>query len=541
LTSSNETKTSVSLKWDKRNYGPGQYDPHYSDNCDIYDGNTKIGNSSTKSFDANNLSEEIHYFTVVSNSNIKLSSERSQTLLKLAAPTNLKANNTSWNDAITNGVKLSWTAAPVVTPYYDVYAKLKNGILSKNINRYYIRLTSSPISATEFNVQPYFVEPGLSIYDYDFFLLRDGVLLVNLYLPTPVSDKIDSTLKWSPIPIETTYEVYANNKINNTERLLNATPIRNTTEFTLTPSMISTDMLNSNSFSVKAVANYRKSLKSDAISLTFDVTSPDNPQGVTSQCTPSSTPSNVSPGSFIKNVKLGIINNTTSYNSKYYNDYKIQVTGLNRGTTKQLVVTVLAQDLNLNATMVAYIDYNKNGIFDDSEKITFGKLSLKNKTIPLKFVSDFFTVPFWALDANTTLRVIYQRTGSVNPESINPCAAFGIGEAEDYTIFIVNEGARTASPQVVSTIIKDETAKPIEVELIENDIKIFPNPVSGDILNIIGVQEKSVYSITNTLGQIVSEGFIENKSLSTAKLAQGNYFLTVTIGEERIVKQFIKN
>jgi hypothetical protein len=193
--------------------------------------------------------------------------------------------------------------------------------------------------------------------------------------------------------------------------------------------------------------------------------------------------------------------------------------------------------------MVAYIDYNKNGIFDDSEKITFGKLSLKNKTIqtPLKFVSDFFTVPFWALDANTTLRVIYQRTGSVNPESINPCAAFGIGEAEDYTIFIVNEGARTASPQVVSTIIKDETAKPIEVELIENDIKIFPNPVSGDILNIIGVQEKSVYSITNTLGQIVSEGFIENKSLSTAKLAQGNYFLTVTIGEERIVKQFIKN
>jgi Secretion system C-terminal sorting domain len=117
----------------------------------------------------------------------------------------------------------------------------------------------------------------------------------------------------------------------------------------------------------------------------------------------------------------------------------------------------------------------------------------------------------------------------------NPAGGLNLAVLTSITDFInINSG----NP-IIAKI--SNNIKIAEDNEILTEIQINPNPVSGDVLNITGIEEKSSYSITNTLGQVVGEGVIENKSLSTAKLAQGNYFLTVTKGDERIVKQFIKN
>ncbi|MFC0603351.1 immunoglobulin-like domain-containing protein [Winogradskyella pulchriflava] len=78
-------------------------------------------------------------------------------------------------------------------------------------------------------------------------------------------------------------------------------------------------------------------------------------------------------------------------------------------------------------------------------------------------------------------------------------------------------------------------------ELSEFDIRLYPNPVNGNILNVeIPSLETFNYKIVNILGKTVLSGTSEGK-INVSKLEGGMYFIEVNDGDEIITKKFIKN
>ncbi len=148
-----------------------------------------------------------------------------------------------------------------------------------------------------------------------------------------------------------------------------------------------------------------------------------------------------SPGNYhIQNVTLGSINNSTgALSSPYYYFYN-QSTSLRKGT--QHTISIKSSGyfwwiFPVSSTYVSvWIDYNQDGIFSSTEKIT-----------TLEFVYDethsfSFTVPQSAFNGTTRMRV----RSALDLSTIDPCNETGTnGETEDYLITIFENIVVTAS------------------------------------------------------------------------------------------------
>ncbi len=78
-------------------------------------------------------------------------------------------------------------------------------------------------------------------------------------------------------------------------------------------------------------------------------------------------------------------------------------------------------------------------------------------------------------------------------------------------------------------------------EVSELDIKLYPNPVKGDVINVeISNLEIFKYRIVDILGKTVSSGTSEGR-VNVSKLDAGMYFIEVNDGDEIMTKKFIKN
>lgn len=73
-----------------------------------------------------------------------------------------------------------------------------------------------------------------------------------------------------------------------------------------------------------------------------------------------------------------------------------------------------------------------------------------------------------------------------------------------------------------------------------SEIKIYPNPVKGDILNVTTNASKISYMITNMLGQKVAKGETTSKTVDVSQLSRGNYIINIKADEQVTTKQFIK-
>lgn len=242
------------------------------------------------------------------------------------------------------------------------------------------------------------------------------------------------------------------------------------------------------------------------------------------------TTNKVSEGSFISNVLIDdevLQESNENYSQVLWSDYNDFVTNVSKSSSSNILkVKVNAKDQNLNGAMVAYIDYNKNKVFEPTEKITFGSLSNKAMSInvPLTFISDPFIIPNKAI-GKTKMRIVYQRNN--NSLDIDPCSFDGIGEVEDYIInFEGNNNKLTLTKESLEAILRT--------------IILYPNPVNGEILNISGVENNLPYKIINMLGQVIATGKIENGTINIARLPNNAYSLEIFIDEVRTVKRFIK-
>lgn len=69
---------------------------------------------------------------------------------------------------------------------------------------------------------------------------------------------------------------------------------------------------------------------------------------------------------------------------------------------------------------------------------------------------------------------------------------------------------------------------------------IYPNPDSGNLLNIYNLENDSTYRIINMMGQELGKGKIENNSVDVSSIQSGTYLIEVSNPATTILKRFIK-
>jgi hypothetical protein len=145
-------------------------------------------------------------------------------------------------------------------------------------------------------------------------------------------------------------------------------------------------------------------------------------------------------GDYISKVILDSINNSTGASSAPYNTYYNNIS-----TTLQPTHTYLLKaapgSYASNNNIAAFIDFNKNGLFEASEQIG---LFLSKAAFALDSV--YFTVPATADTGRTRMRIIE----SYNTSNFTGCGNYSFGEAEDYTIYIRPNPCTTNAGNVVA-------------------------------------------------------------------------------------------
>ena len=254
--------------------------------------------------------------------------------------------------------------------------------------------------------------------------------------------------------------------------------------------------------------------------------------------------------SYITKLTIGTNSNTATYNGNNYrnfeNDWSLDAYEIYKNSIKNVIEITVAPTPDFDNTTIvsAYIDYNYDGIYDISEKINFGTKGRTKFPVPLTFISDPFVTPAGALTGDTSIRVTTRRNQDYNDTYNDPCRITYMGYTADYMMYIGAGWNRSSSP--APTAPSNKITLTLEggknLESISNDavIKLYPNPVSGDYINITAVADKTPYKIINLLGQDVAIGIVDNGVITIAKLTPGIYSLEFENNNERVVKRFIK-
>lgn len=230
---------------------------------------------------------------------------------------------------------------------------------------------------------------------------------------------------------------------------------------------------------------------------------------------------------YISNVTLGTVNNTTggSTYSNYTTNTTLQpILLVNSSNTISVSLTVTLSGASTNA-MAAWIDFNKNGVFEANERVL--DMPIEQLIVGTTPKTATFTVPSTAV-TNSPLRMRVV-TILMNPNYIGEsipddfaCGDFPNGEVEDYNVIIANNLATS------------------ETGAQNNGIQLYPNPVN-DILNVTKVSDKATYKIYSAAGQLVDSGNINSGKINVSALVKGGYVITIDEkGQDQFRSKFIK-
>jgi GEVED domain/CARDB/Domain of unknown function DUF11/Secretion system C-terminal sorting domain len=204
---------------------------------------------------------------------------------------------------------------------------------------------------------------------------------------------------------------------------------------------------------------------------------------------------------WIGNVQLGSINNTSS--KEGYGNFISQTSNVAQGTSIPLSILPTyswSGDPQI-ATMqwAAWIDWNKNGTFEATEKVGSGNNATRSVSV---------AVPATALVGNTRLRVSMKIGGA--PMA---CEAFEKGEVEDYTLNVTG-----------GTVGGTTDNKKLLVTNVVGNNRVQPNgqlSVSVTIKNNASVASKadSVYMASWVANTGLGAGFFYSQTYSRNKVA----------------------
>ena len=141
---------------------------------------------------------------------------------------------------------------------------------------------------------------------------------------------------------------------------------------------------------------------------------------------------------WLSRVKLGTIDNTSSKSP--YTDYTALRTNLNAGGSYSITLSSDFSYTTSNYGWKVWIDYNKNGVFDEPTEVAFSRIARPTLPNGTYSITGTIVVPTSAVVGVTRMRVAIQR------DSLSqPCAAIPFGEVEDYSVNIVNNGGSTCN------------------------------------------------------------------------------------------------
>lgn len=220
---------------------------------------------------------------------------------------------------------------------------------------------------------------------------------------------------------------------------------------------------------------------------------------------------------WIDYVALNGMTNATAANGGYGNFTTTKIAPLPYGANTITFSAGFASSAYTQYWSI-WIDYNKNGTFETTEKVASGSSSSAGN------LTSTFTVPTTALAGQTRMRV-QMKYGATS----TACETFTYGEVEDYTVNIGASG-------VASMTSGQEIANESNVF----DLVMYPNPVETT-LNISMLDNRNVsYKIFNLMGQSLKMGQLNQKEINVSDLASGMYILEVNDGQKSITKKFSK-
>jgi len=219
---------------------------------------------------------------------------------------------------------------------------------------------------------------------------------------------------------------------------------------------------------------------------------------------------------YINKVTFNQIDNTSGDNGGY-EDFTNLSTGVAPGSSVSISLNggygwfALADDWKV------WIDFNKDGDFDDAGEEVFSGTGTNTQTGTVN-------IPSNASLGSTGMRVSL----SNNPPS--PCASSAYGEVEDYTINITNNPVRLASPNA-------------------GEIKVYPNPAKhflyvdlAQVLNTIDKENTVQLKVFSTDGKLQLENKTNAASLIEVNIIDlpPNQYYFISIESEGINLQSTK-
>ncbi len=232
--------------------------------------------------------------------------------------------------------------------------------------------------------------------------------------------------------------------------------------------------------------------------------------------------SNNSNYEYISNVTVtpangGPVMNSNSGVSTYTN-YSTDLTRLvnlvANTTNNTISVTKAWQGTKYSEAVYVYIDFNRNGTYEASERIM---ATAFNQTTP---VTATFSVPADAYTGDKTLGMRVIMKDNTDGALTSPCGTFSYGEVEDYAV------------KISSSLAVNDNAK-------VQSIQVYPNPAT-DVLNITKISDKATYTIYNMTGQVVSKGKVSDNKVQVSKLEKGVYVIAVDNNGEVTKVKFVK-
>lgn len=254
---------------------------------------------------------------------------------------------------------------------------------------------------------------------------------------------------------------------------------------------------------------YRKSLTQSLAATDITVDTGGGTLKATS-CIPQSITNSGNYGAGPTRVQLGSIDNTSSgyrssSNPVYYIDYSSQnclVPTLFTKISKETASTIMVSFTTNKQTVKAWIDYNNDGAFDNSELIA-------NSNGNVDFATPFsasFTPPSTAV-INVPLRMRVR----TDIGSYGVCDNLSYGQIEDYTVTIISDPTLSTSD-----VLDNDQVKVVYVSS-ENKLKLIGenNETFGD------------YQVYSLGGKLIESGRSNNQEIQLQGfLPKGTYILT---------------
>ncbi|ELR73016.1 hypothetical protein C900_00096 [Fulvivirga imtechensis AK7] len=218
-------------------------------------------------------------------------------------------------------------------------------------------------------------------------------------------------------------------------------------------------------------------------------------------------------GQYIKRVKFGSINNTTTYEADGYSDFTAISTTLYQGTPATLTVTPHYSWANTQTK--AWVDWNRDGDFYDT-----GEEVLNGMGAHTSYSSSVAAPTGASGTYRLRVRIAYNETPT-------PCGAKWFSEVEDYTINVVPAAAVSPEREEISADI--------------GQLVVYPNPTQKTIYIRLadGQMENARVSILNVAGKIVYESSYAGEPIHLDKLVKGVYIVKLIVDNSSYEQKII--